>query len=212
VVYPGCDWADAEVPQADACRLPAQIVSVANYGERKGFHVLIEALAQVKAIAPELAQHLSLRLIGNLEFGPAYVARLREQIAAAGLSGRVILDEWKPRDELSGLLGASQLFAFASTSEGFGMVVAEAMLHGLPVLLSDFSVAKELLGGDREAGYIVPKGDAAEFAKAICDYFTHRDRARMGVHARIRAQALVSPWGQVVENFMHIISEADAIQ
>jgi glycosyltransferase involved in cell wall biosynthesis len=189
--------------------MPAQIVSVANYGERKGFHVLVEALARVAPRAPELADRLTLRLLGNLDFDPAYVARLRERIAAAGLTDRVILDGWKSREELSRLLGESQLFAFASTSEGFGMVVAEAMLHGLPVLLSDFNVAPELLGGDREAGYIVEKTDADGFATAICDYFTHRDRAQMGLHARLRAEALVSPWSHVAEQFERIIAGND---
>ncbi len=207
VVYPGCDWADAEVRQADTGRMPAQIVSVANYGERKGFHVLVEALARVAERAPELSKQLSLRLLGNLEFDPAYVARLRERISAAGLTDRVVLDGWKSREELSGLLAESQLFAFASTSEGFGMVVAEAMLHGLPVLLSDFNVAPELLGGDAEAGYVVPKTDADAFAAAICEYFTVRDRRNMGVHARDRAKALVSTWDHVAEQFERIISE-----
>ncbi len=209
VVYPGCDWADVGVPQADTGRMPAQIVSVANYGERKGFHVLVEALALVAQRAPELAARLTLRLLGNLEFDPAYVKRLRDRIAAAGLTDRVILDGWKSRDELSGLLAESQLFAFASTSEGFGMVVAEAMLHGLPVLLSDFNVAPELLGGDPDVGYIVRKGDAPGFAAAICDYFTGRDRAQMGVHARSRAKTLVSSWGCVAEQFERIIVGKD---
>jgi len=209
VIYPGCDWANADVPRADTGRMPAQIVSVANYGERKGFHVLVEALSSVARRDPELAGRLTLRLLGNLEFDPAYVARLREQIAKAGLADRVILDGWKSREELSQLLGESQLFAFASTSEGFGMVVAEAMLHGLPVLLSDFTVAPELLGGDMEAGYIVPKTDAEGFAGAICDYFTRRDRAKMGVHARARAKALVSSWEEVTEQFERVISGND---
>ncbi len=209
VVYPGCDWAEADVPQADTGRMPAQIVSVANYGERKGFHVLVGALAQVARRAPELAGRLTLRLLGNLEFDPAYVARLRGQIADAGLTDRVVLDGWKSREELSQLLGQSQLFAFASTSEGFGMVVAEAMLHGLPVLLSDFNVAPELLGGNPDAGYIVPKGDVAGFAEAIIDYFGCRDRLRMGVQARSRATALVSSWSHVAGQFERIIAGKD---
>jgi glycosyltransferase involved in cell wall biosynthesis len=210
VVYPGCDWAGADLPQADTDRVPAQIVSVANYGERKGFHVLVDALAIVAERNPELADRLTLRLLGNLEFDPAYVARLRERIVAAGLTDRVILDGWKSREELSGLLADSQLFAFASTSEGFGMVVAEAMLHGLPVLLSDFNVAPELLGGDPDSGYIVRKDNAEGFAAAICDYFTDRDRVQMGERARSRAQVLVSSWDHVAKQFDHVITGDDA--
>jgi glycosyltransferase involved in cell wall biosynthesis len=89
------------------------------------------------------------------------------------------------------------------------MVVAEAMLHGLPVLLSDFNVAPELLGGDQDAGYIVGKTDADGFAAAICDYFTRRDRTRMGIHAQSRAKALVSSWGRVAEQFERIIAGND---
>jgi glycosyltransferase involved in cell wall biosynthesis len=210
VIYPGCDWAETQLPEADTGRRPAQIISVANYGDRKGFHVLVEALSLVVKRAPDLGGSLTLRLLGNLEFDPAYVERLKSMIAAMGLSDRVILDGWKSRDELSRLLGESQLFAFASTSEGFGMVVAEAMLHGLPVLLSDFKVAPELLDGSPGAGYIVAKGDSAGFAQAICDYFTNRDRARMGTCAQARAKQLVSSWDHVVERFERTIIENDA--
>jgi hypothetical protein len=70
-------------------------------------------------------------------------------------------------------------------------------------------VAPELLGGDPDVGYIVPKADAEGFAGAICDYFSGRDRAHMGVRARLRAKALVSPWNDVAEQFGRIIAGND---
>ncbi len=81
--------------------MPAHIISTGNYTPRKGYHVLIAALALVMQQQPALRGRLSLRLVGNKAYNPEYVAQLRAQIAAAGLGEQVILDDWLTQAALS---------------------------------------------------------------------------------------------------------------
>lgn len=205
VIYPGCDYAGGDIPQADCSRMPAEILSVGNYAPRKGFHILIEALACVFRRCPELNGQLCLRLVGNRDFDPAYLARLERLIAENDLGDSVIVDGWKNRDEVSRLFSKSQIFAFASESEGLGMVVLEAMLHGLPALLGDFMTAREILGPNRECGYVVDRRDPDAFAAALIDYFTDRDRSSMGCSICARARTLAHSWDDVAGGFLEIL-------
>ncbi len=205
VIYPGCDYAGLETPRADCARMPAEILSVGNYAPRKGFHILIEAMDIVFRRCPELRGRLSLRLVGNRAFDTDYLARLERMIEAFGLSDSVVLDDWKRRDDLSALFSGAQIFAFASESEGFGMVALEAMFHGLPALLGDFMTANELVGAEGECGYVVNRRSPQSFAMALVDFFTRRDRPAMGCAAHDRARSLSQNWDGVVDRFEEII-------
>ncbi len=201
VVYPGCDYLLQQLEQADCSRMPAQIVSVGNYTPRKGFHVLIEALAGVFAQQPSLRGSLQLKLVGNRSFNPDYVKKLESMTAALGLKSAVVLEDWQTRAQISRLFSQAQLFAFASESEGFGMVVMEAMLHGLPVLLGDFMTARELVGSDDACGFVVPRTSSEAFAQAIIRFFSHANRRQMGVNARARALQTGQGWDAVAVKF-----------
>jgi glycosyltransferase involved in cell wall biosynthesis len=54
----------------------------------------------------------------------------------------------------------------AIRTEGFGMVVVEAMAAGVPVIASDVPACREVLDGGR-CGLLVPVGDAPALADAI---------------------------------------------
>ena len=76
-----------------------------------------------------------------------------------------------------------------SRSESFSRVVAEAMLNGIPVVASDISPHRRLLG-DNEAGLIFPSGDARAAAAAIDALAVHPElRAQLGAMGRIRGRA-----------------------
>jgi glycosyltransferase involved in cell wall biosynthesis len=60
------------------------------------------------------------------------------------------------------------VFAFSTTrDEGFGIALIEAMAAGLPVVASDVPACREVLA-DGAAGLLVPPGDDARLAQAIC--------------------------------------------
>ncbi len=87
-----------------------------------------------------------------------------------------------PRDDVPALLAAADVFVHPSVEEGMGQAVVEAMLAGLPVVVSDAGGLPEVVG---DTGIVVPAGDATALAAGI-------RRALAGDHpdpARARARA-----------------------
>src|SRR5262249_48370951 len=60
---------------------------------------------------------------------------------------------------------AADVLVFPTLSDGFGMVVTEAMAHGLPVITTDQAGAADLISPDN--GRIVPAADARALADAL---------------------------------------------
>jgi glycosyltransferase involved in cell wall biosynthesis len=207
VIYPGSEFHGTSIRPADVDADPAEIVSVANYHPRKGFHVLVEALGLFGTMAPALAANVNLRLVGDHEADPAYVERLRVRIRELGLESNVTLQGWTDRAGVSRALSGAQLYSLASTGEGFGMVAAEALLHGLPAVLGNFETATELLG-DSGAGVVVSADSPAAFAAAWLEYFQRESRQDQAARARRRGAELARGWHTVVDDFRRVLEEA----
>jgi glycosyltransferase involved in cell wall biosynthesis len=89
---------------------------------------------------------------------------LAGQIAAAGIAGRVTLANYVADDELARLYRSASVFAFLSEYEGFGLTPLEAIASGVPPVLLDTAVAREVFG---DAALLVPKGDVPRVAEAL---------------------------------------------
>jgi len=60
----------------------------------------------------------------------------------------------------------SQIFAFPTRADGYGMVVLEAMAHGLAVVASRIGAMPEIVS-DGETGFLVPPGEVEAFAERL---------------------------------------------
>lgn len=115
---------------------------------------------------------------------------LSRQIAALGLSGRVLLPG--AFDNVDDLLAAADVFVLPSESEGLSQALLEAMAAGLPVVASN-------IAGNRDAvrpgvdGLLFPPGDVAALAAAIENVFADRSLAvGLGAAARRRVEECFS--------------------
>jgi len=91
-------------------------------------------LAACRILLDNSSVQWSLRIVGPGD--PAYVSQLRESIRTLNLVGRVVMIGAATGDVKERLFEDSDLVVVPSHRESFGLVVAEALAHGLPVVVS----------------------------------------------------------------------------
>ncbi|WP_294928525.1 glycosyltransferase [uncultured Paracoccus sp.] len=160
-IYNGIDldrfrW-QPPAPDAD------EILAVGRLVEKKGFHILIEALRILAA----QGRPIRCRIVGAGE----EEADLRAQIAACGLDG-VTLDGPMPQEAIKAAMRKAAMLACPcvvgedGNRDGMPTVLLEAMALGLPCIGSDVTGIPELIK-DSETGLIAPEGDAPALARQI---------------------------------------------
>jgi glycosyltransferase involved in cell wall biosynthesis len=178
IAPPGLDRADA-APRAGT---PPVILSVGSLTPRKGHDTLIAALGLL-ADRPWTCV-----IAGADDRDPAWAATLRDR--AAALPGRVRIIGAVDRDALDALYAGADIFCLPSRHEGYGMVFAEAMMRGLPIVAARAGAVPEVV--PQAAGLLVPPGDAAALAGALARLLDDPEAARATAAAG-RAHALTLP-------------------
>lgn len=115
---------------------------------------------------------------------------MQRMVSEAGLTERVVFAGVRKGQELADLYAAMDAFAFSSGSETQGMVLAEALAGGTPVIALDAPGAREVVRDGRN-GRLVQHEDEAEFARALLDVqqLSSREHEAMQQHAREDAEA-----------------------
>ena len=154
------------------------LLSVGAVVPRKGYDVLVAALARLK--------HLPWRLViaGDCGRSVDTFRRLVADIAALGLSDRVQLAGTVTAEELASLYAAADLFVLPSRFEGYGMAYAEAIAHGVPVIGTNAGAIPETVPAD--AGVLVPPDDVdilAATLQRLMDNPAERERLAAGARA-----------------------------
>ena len=116
-------------------------------------------------------------------------ARLEQKAAELGIASRVRFLGFVNQSQLPSVYCAADVLVLPSLFEPFGLVVNEAMLCGLPVVVSDRVGAKFDLVRDGENGYVCPAGNVDALATILCEILQDTGkRAAMGVAARRRME------------------------
>lgn len=152
---------------------------VGRIGLEKNIDMLVDAIARVKTPGARLL------VVGD---GP-YRPDLDEHIASLGVADRVTFTGYLRGDEVAAAYAASDAFFFASTSETQGLVVAEAMASGLPVVaVQDLAIGDAVVDGAN--GYLTPE-DPGALARAVDALLSDpAKREAMGAESVRRAQDL----------------------
>jgi len=170
VIHNGIDT-DAFRPVPAATRDRVRVLYAGNLTARKGVH-LVPAI--LDALDP------------CVEF--VYTAGLRTSGAAIPHPRAKSLGAVAHRD-MPALFQSADILLFPTQREGFGLVVAEAMASGLPVVVSDNSSMPELVVAE-QGGVVCRYGDAVAFAAAINRLAADaRLRRAMGQFNRARAES-----------------------
>jgi glycosyltransferase involved in cell wall biosynthesis len=204
VVEPGTErapWATGGGAGPDALSM----LCVATLTPRKGHAVLIEALAGLRD------RPWVLHCAGSRARDPVEAERVDALVARWGLSERI---RWHGEIELSrleALYAQADLFVLPSLHEGYGMALAEALAHGLPVVSTTAGAIVDTVPAD--AGVLVPPNDVhalRDVLRRVMD--TPGWRATLGAGAR-RAAARLPSWtdaGQRFEQALLRAREAEA--
>lgn len=162
---------------------PANLISVGSLVPRKGYDVLIEALARLRDVDWRLV------IVGPQDRDPMTAAAVAALIAARGLADRVTLAGTVSADRLATLYAEADLFVSASLFEGYGMAFAEATSFGLPVVGTTGGAIPDTVPPG--AGILVPPGDVAALTEALREAIVDpTTRARLAAAARAAAETL----------------------
>lgn len=179
-----------------------EILTVGTLTPRKGHLMLIEALAGLR----DLDWHLN--CIGSLERAPDTVNALRAAIAAHGLEERVVLRGEQPADRVAEAYRHADLFALPSFHEGYGMVFAEALAHGLPIVATTAGAIPDTVPA--AAALLVPPGDVAALQEALRRLLSDTAlRSRLATGASNAAAALPD-WTQAVDRWAAALEQVAA--
>jgi glycosyltransferase involved in cell wall biosynthesis len=147
------------------------ILSVGSLIERKGHHLVIEAMKSLSDTTLLIAG-------AGKDHG-----RLERQIAAAGLSGRVHLLGEVAHEDLPSLYSAADALVLASSREGLANVLLEAMACGTPVVATDVWGTAEVVRTPA-AGVLIKERSSAAIGEGIRTLFAIRpDRGAIRAYA-----------------------------
>ncbi len=157
----------------------------------KGFDILIKAF---NLFSKENSEW-KLDIVGE---GPEE-EKYRKSIREYQLKDRIIIHPFT--NHVQEYYSNAQIYVLSSRWEGFGLVLVEAMAHGLPIISSDLPTSKEILGN---FGLYFKNGDVQDLAKRLEDA-THIDWQKKSKEAltianRFNINHIIEQWKQLIES------------
>lgn len=139
VIYPGVT-AIASGARRSLRPLDPTILFVGSIFNRRHVPELIEGFARLARRTPRIR----LEIVGDNRTTPR--VDLGVLAARSGVVDRIALQSYVADDELSALYRRARAFVFLSDYEGFGLTPIEALAAGLPIVVLDTPIAREIYG------------------------------------------------------------------
>jgi len=201
VAEPGVDPAEL----APGTETAGAFLSVAAVIPGKGHDVLLDALVPLTGLSWQC------ECVGSLERDPAFVERLRRRVLDSGMDGRVRFPGPQAEAELACSYAAADVLVLPSRAETYGMVIAEALARGLPVVAAEVGGVPEALGRNADGswpGLLVPPGDPAALRDALRTWLEDAGlRRRLRVAARER-RASLADWSTTASAVAEVLQGA----
>lgn len=177
-----------------------RIIAVGRLSAEKGYDRLVEVWRRLSSHYPEW----SLDVFGD--------GRLRDELAATIQDMPLGNMSLRPAtSRISEEYANSSIFVMTSRHEGFGLVLLEAMKHGLPSVAFDCPFGPGSIISDGVCGYLAADGDIPLFAEKLRLLMESEDiRRTFSAAAIARANdfspdAVMKQWKQLFENLTETI-------
>lgn len=174
------------------------VLSIQRLVEKKGVKYLISAIPNIIKENP------------NVKFAIGGKGPEREKLEnlakKLNITKNVIFTGFISNEELPKFYSASNIFAFPTLYEQFGITYVEAMASGVPILTTKQGAAPEIIE-DGKTGLIVPPRDSEALADAILRLAdSEKIRAEMGKAGREKAVKEYD-WNKIVNRYQDIYEE-----
>jgi glycosyltransferase involved in cell wall biosynthesis len=190
----GADIERFQPPVQSKARKEAIFLFVGTVMTRKGIDLLVEAFRRVQALCPQA----SLRLVG----GKGNAWPLVRPFLGPAVSWQATLSH----EALSEEYRQASCLVLPARHDSYGMVVAEALASGLPVIVSDRTGAKELVT-EGSNGWVVPAEDVAALTERMLWCAQHpKELAEMAGAAR--EAGLSADWKRYHQRLVAAVREA----
>ena len=166
-----------EVPSRMAALKEKRLISVGRLSSEKGYIDLLK----MYTIISKKHEDWHLDIIGDGDERE----RLENYIERHNLEKRVTLHGFKDKEYINQMLKKSSIYLMTSHTESFGIVLIEAMSHGLPcIAFSSAEGAREIIKSGKN-GYLIKNRSYKAFIKKVEDLMKDRDtRVSIGKESR----------------------------
>ncbi|SFW16710.1 glycosyltransferase family 4 protein [Cellulophaga fucicola] len=155
------------------------VLAVGNHGFQKGYDRLLQSWKIVLEKYPDWI----LNIYGKIDEDKKHI-KLAEHL---GISKNVFVHQ--PVKNIETKYKEASIYVMSSRSEGFGMVLIEAMAYGVPCISFDCPSGPKDIIDDKKDGFLIKNGDISTFSSKICSLIKDYDlRKKMGLNARIKSE------------------------
>lgn len=186
--------------QTTAQGRPIRLLTVATLIQRKAHDVLIDALSRLSYL------DWTARFVGGDHFDPAWAATLKKNTETLGLGERISFVGSVA--DLQTEYSQADVFVLPSRFEGYGMVFAEALSFGLPIIAARAGAVPDVVPDT--AGVLVAPDDATQLAYALHKIMTepeHYQQLRRGAR---QAAADLPDWQQTAAKVLELLLTVSA--
>ncbi len=138
---------------------PPALLCVGSVAPRKGQDVLVDALTRIRDLPWRC------HCAGSLDRERGFAEEVLRRVRAEGLGERIAFTGELGEEALDALYDSATLLVLPSRYEGYGMVLAEALARGLPVVSTTGGAIPGTV--PEGAGVLVPPGDPEALAAVL---------------------------------------------
>lgn len=186
-------------PQRTQPHTPFRWLCVATLTPRKGHLLLINALAELKEL------DWTLVCVGSLTRDETAVSHIRQAIQTHNLTDRIQLVGEQTGAKLEQSYSQADGFVLASDYEGYGMVLAEAMAYGLPVISSTGGAIPYTVPA--QAGRLIPPHNQQALTDSLRELMVNKKAWQQLTHHAQQAGQTLPTWQESITKLETVLRQ-----